>query len=86
MGEGRKNQLGTYSFVFLANMVRGGIRSPGGVLHWARCIEGIIVFLSPNSRVPRAVTLSITVYARDLHLLVRKDWPGPTMRLESGVR
>lgn len=86
MGGDRENLLGTFSSVFWPNLVREGVRLPGGALHKARCIEVFTDFVGPNSRIPQAATLPFTVYVRNLYLRVRKDWTGLTMWLESVVR
>lgn len=52
--EGRLTLLaGHYSSIFWPNLFRRGVRSSGGVLHWARFIEAFREFVSPQSFVPR---------------------------------
>lgn len=52
------------------------------VLHWARSIEALIEFISPQSVMPQQVSMSVMVCARDLYLHTNKDWGGSKMSLD----
>lgn len=66
--------------------MREGVNSLGGVLHEAKCIEAFIYYVGPNSRVPWAIALPVTMFVRDLYPRARKDWVTPRMKIEHIVR
>lgn len=47
-----------------------------------RCIEAFTSFVALNNQEPLAVGMPVTMFARDLHLRLRKDYLGTTIMLE----
>lgn len=68
--------------MFWPSLAREVVKSSSGILHWARCIEASTDFVGPNSIEPRATTLPVRVFVKDLYLRARKDLVGPTVTLE----
>lgn len=66
--------------IFLPNLARDGVRSPGVALHWRRCTKAFSDFVSPNSKGTQV--MPVMVYTRDLHLRVKKDYIDPATTLE----
>lgn len=50
---GRDRLFENFSEVYWPSLARRGVRSPGGVLHWARCTEMFQEFIRPDSPIPR---------------------------------
>lgn len=64
---GRDTLLSSYASIYWPSLLRRGVRSPSGVLHWARCVAQFKDFTGSNS-FSRQVTLPLPIYVRDLYL------------------
>lgn len=68
--------LSRYASIYWPSLFKQEVRSPGGVLHWARCTEAFEDFTRPNSKIPRQVTLLIDIYVRDHYLRANRSLGG----------
>lgn len=59
-----------------------GVRSPGGVLYWMRCIKAFTKFVASNNRDPPVFAALVLVPTRDLYLGGIKNYEGPTMSVD----
>lgn len=82
MGVGRDCLLGNFPSTFWLSLATEGFRLLGGSLHWMGCIGAFSSFVAPNSQEPLVVIMLVIMFARDLHLMPRKDYLGMTMTRE----
>lgn len=76
-----KYSIEKYYVVYWPSLRRKGVRSPGGVLHWARCTELFQELVRPDSPIPRQVPVPDLIRVRDLYLRVSRNTSGEKMTM-----
>lgn len=69
---GRDRMIENRDFIHWPSLSRRGVRSPGGVRHWARCTTIFREFTRSDTPIPRQVLVPDIVRVRDLYLRARR--------------